>query len=112
MADAAAAKLEDVTLTEKDTKRVQTRLTKASGPSIVDSTKIGLPFTVEPNPAFLQRRIAVYDRVMAKQKEEIAAQPRKPIKITLPDGNVKEGISWETTPLDIAKAISQGLAET
>ncbi|RHZ23508.1 hypothetical protein DYB37_002951 [Aphanomyces astaci] len=101
-----------VTLTEKDTKRVQTRLTKASGPSIVDSTKIGLPFTVEPNPAFLQRRIAVYDRVMAKQKEEIAAQPRKPIKITLPDGNVKEGISWETTPLDIAKAISQGLAET
>jgi threonyl-tRNA synthetase len=101
-----------VKLTEKEMKRQQTRLTKASGPSITDSHKIGGPFTIEPNPAFLQRRIAVYDRVMARQKAEIAAQPRKPIKITLPDGNIKEGVSWETTPLDIAKSISQGLADS
>lgn len=30
--------------------------------------------------------------------------------MTLPDGNVKDGVSWETTPLDIATAISKGLA--
>ena len=35
---------------------------------------------------------------------------KTPIKITLPDGAVKEGKAYETTPLDIAKAISQGLA--
>ena len=35
---------------------------------------------------------------------------KKPIKITLPDGAVKDGKAYETTPLDIAKDISQGLA--
>ncbi|EQC31365.1 threonyl-tRNA synthetase [Saprolegnia diclina VS20] len=114
MADAAAAKLQEATIADKaDPKRQQTRLTKASGPSIAaDANKIGGAFTLEPNPAFIQRRIAVYDRVMAAQKELLAAQPRKPIKITLPDGTVKEGVSWETTPLDIAKGISQGLADS
>lgn len=29
--------------------------------------------------------------------------PRNPIKITLPDGKVKEGVSFVTTALDIAK---------
>lgn len=32
------------------------------------------------------------------------------MKITLPDGNVKEGETWITTPLDVAKKISHGLA--
>ena len=35
---------------------------------------------------------------------------KTPIKITLPDGAVKEGKAYETTPLDITKDISQGLA--
>ena len=38
--------------------------------------------------------------------------PREPIEVTLPDGNVKPGTSFETTPLDIAKAISNSLAKT
>lgn len=37
--------------------------------------------------------------------------PRQAIKIVLPDGKVKEGVSFETTPLDIAKSISNSLAE-
>lgn len=36
---------------------------------------------------------------------------RIPIQITLPDGSVKEGTSWETTPMSIAVGISKGLAE-
>ena len=35
----------------------------------------------------------------------IAAKERKPIKITLPDGKVLEGKSWETTPYSIACSI-------
>ena len=31
--------------------------------------------------------------------------------MTLPDGAVKEGQSWRTTPFEIAQGISQGLAE-
>lgn len=41
----------------------------------------------------------------------MATKPREPIKVTLPDGKVVEGTSWETTPYDIAKGISQGLAD-
>ena len=37
--------------------------------------------------------------------------PREAITITLPDGAVKEGIAWVTTPLSIAAAISKGLAD-
>lgn len=33
------------------------------------------------------------------------------LQVTLPDGAVKEGQSWRTTPFDIAQGISQGLAE-
>jgi len=31
-------------------------------------------------------------------------------RITLPDGQVKEGKRWITSPMDIAKGISKGLA--
>lgn len=39
------------------------------------------------------------------------AKPRSPITITLPDGTVKEGTAWETTPYMIAEGISKGLAQ-
>jgi threonyl-tRNA synthetase len=37
--------------------------------------------------------------------------PRQKIKIVLPDGKEKEGISFETTALDVAKQISNSLVE-
>lgn len=37
--------------------------------------------------------------------------PRKPIKIVLPDGKEKEGTSFVTTPMDIAKQLSNSLPE-
>ena len=37
--------------------------------------------------------------------------PRNPIKIKLPDGTLKDGVSYETTPFDIAKSISNSLAK-
>ena len=35
---------------------------------------------------------------------------KEPIKIILPDGSAKEGVSFVTTPLDVAKMISNSLA--
>jgi len=37
--------------------------------------------------------------------------PQEPITITLPDGKVKEGISFKTTPMCVAKMISSQLAK-
>lgn len=39
------------------------------------------------------------------------AQPRQEIEITMPDGSKRKGTSWETSPMDIAREISKGLAD-
>lgn len=38
-------------------------------------------------------------------------KPHDEITITLPDGAVKTGKAWETTPMMIAEGISKGLAQ-
>ncbi|BFZ56269.1 threonyl-tRNA synthetase [Savitreella phatthalungensis] len=69
------------------------------------------PLEVTPPPAFLQQRLALFDKLKAEQDAQAASQERKPITVTLPDGATKEAISWETSPMDIAVGISQGLAD-
>ena len=39
------------------------------------------------------------------------AFPREPIKITMPDGAVRDGTSFETSPYDVAMKIHRKLAE-
>ena len=39
------------------------------------------------------------------------AKPREEIIITMLDGSEKKGISWETSPMDIAKEVSKSLSE-
>ncbi|KAI8808402.1 threonyl-tRNA synthetase [Cladochytrium replicatum] len=58
---------------------------------------------------YIAHRIAMFDELKKKHNEFVAAQPRVPIQITLPDGRVMDGKSWETTPLDIAKLIRKSL---
>lgn len=57
----------------------------------------------QPNPSFLKERASKFDAIAAKQKERLAAKPKEEITILLPDGTVKKGLSYETTPMDIAK---------
>ena len=64
---------------------------------------------LSPPPQFIAHRIKVFDSLKEKYDAEIAAKPREPITITLADGSVKQGTSWETTPADIAKGISNSL---
>ncbi|KAM7352721.1 threonine--tRNA ligase isoform 2-T2 [Cochliomyia hominivorax] len=66
---------------------------------------------LNPWPAYIEERNALWEKCKAEYEAELAAKPRQPIKVTLPDGKVVEGTSWETTPYDIAKGISQGLAD-
>jgi threonyl-tRNA synthetase len=94
-------------------KREKTRLTQESGARVggeAAGARIGGPFARAEEPAFLAARAAVYDEVMTAQRERLARKPRVPIAITLPDGKVVAGVSWETTPLMVAEGISKGLA--
>ncbi|GAA6002001.1 hypothetical protein JCM10207_003032 [Rhodosporidiobolus poonsookiae] len=66
---------------------------------------------LNPPPEYLASRIELFEQLKKEADEKAAAMPREPIKITLPDGSVKEGTSWETSPLSIALGISKSLAE-
>ncbi|KAI1338090.1 threonyl-tRNA synthetase [Xylariaceae sp. FL0016] len=67
------------------------------------------PLELSPPPEFLQRRVEMFDRIKKRQDEELAMKPREPISITMPDGSVKPGTSYVTTPAEIAMGISKSL---
>ncbi|KAI8913338.1 hypothetical protein EDD86DRAFT_200328 [Gorgonomyces haynaldii] len=53
----------------------------------------------------------MFDRLLQEYNDKIAALPREKIEVTLPDGRIMEGTSWETTPLNIAQSISKSLSD-
>lgn len=66
---------------------------------------------MDPQPAFIDERAQLFDKLKAEYDAHVAQQPRTPIKITLKDGTVKEGVCWETSPFDIAKDIGKSFLE-
>lgn len=66
---------------------------------------------LDPPPEFLDYRLKIFDEIKAKQDAEFAARERKPIKITLKDGSVKEGTACETSPFEIANSIGKSFLE-
>ncbi|GAB2273856.1 hypothetical protein Dimus_008628 [Dionaea muscipula] len=64
--------------------------------------------------AYLQtiipKRIAFFESIKAQQIAQRAAISGDTIRITLPDGKVKEGKKFNTTPFDVALGISKSLA--
>mmetsp|Transcript_4147 Transcript_4147/g.7262 ORF Transcript_4147/g.7262 Transcript_4147/m.7262 type:complete len:803 (-) Transcript_4147:84-2492(-) len=97
-----------------DKKRTENaRMTVSKGKEIGDDEgSLGGAFEFKESPEFIEKRLAVYDRIKAKRDAEQLEQPREKISITLPDGAVVEGTSFETSPMDIALGISKGLANT
>ncbi|XP_071112880.1 threonine--tRNA ligase 1, cytoplasmic-like isoform X1 [Haliotis cracherodii] len=69
------------------------------------------PARLEPPPEFIAHREQLWAKLKKEHEDWVAAQTPQPIKITLPDGKVVEGESWRTSPYDVAKGISQGLAD-
>lgn len=67
------------------------------------------PLELEPQPEYIQHRIVIFEKLKAKYDEEVAQKPKEDINITLPDGNVRNGKSWETSPAEIARSISESL---
>jgi len=100
--------------------RSQTRLTEESGPKIDTSTlvrpstKLDSPFIPAKNPDWLEQREAIYDTIRERREAELALKQTVPIEVTLPDGTVlgldHNLTSWRSTPLDVARCISDGLA--
>lgn len=66
---------------------------------------------LNPPPSYIADRLVLWDIFKAKADAELAAKTRETITITLPDGRVVPGTSWETSPYAVAAGISQGLAD-
>lgn len=67
------------------------------------------PLELSPAPEYIAFRLELFDKLYAEYEEELKNKPREPITITLGDGKVIQGTSWETTPAQIAKDISNSL---
>ncbi|KAI4726011.1 threonyl-tRNA synthetase [Aureobasidium sp. EXF-10728] len=69
------------------------------------------PLEMTPPPSYIDDRNKIFDRVKAEYDQWVAQQPRDDINITMPDGNVRVGKAWETTPAEITRGISKSLFE-
>jgi len=85
----------------------KTKKEKKNAPA-ADATEAG-PLELQPPAAFIQERLDLFDRLYKEQQEELASRPHDDILITMPDGSVKAGKAYETTPAQIAKGISGSL---
>lgn len=66
---------------------------------------------LNPWPSYIEERIQLWNKFKEKYEEELKNKTNEEISITLPDGKIIEGSSWKTTPYDVARQISQGLAD-
>ena len=64
------------------------------------------PKTLQP-PSFCEERVKLWEEYKAQAKPVES----KPIKITLKDGKILDGVAGETTPLSVAKGLSQALGK-
>ena len=66
---------------------------------------------LDPPPKYIDYRIQIFEKLKARHDAEVAKKSRDNINVTLPDGRVEVGKSWETSPGAIARSISKSLFE-
>ncbi|KAF2904716.1 hypothetical protein ILUMI_01453 [Ignelater luminosus] len=66
---------------------------------------------LKPWPSYIQERLVLWDKLKSQYDAELSAKSQFPIKVTLPDGKEVEATAWKSTAYDVAKGISQGLAD-
>ncbi|KAF8579070.1 tars protein [Ramaria rubella] len=71
----------------------------------------GSDLELNPPPDYFDHRIKIFEKAKAEYDESVKNQPRQEIQVTMPDGSVKKGTSWETSPMDVSKEISKSLSE-
>uniref|UniRef100_A0A6M2DWL6 threonine--tRNA ligase n=1 Tax=Xenopsylla cheopis TaxID=163159 RepID=A0A6M2DWL6_XENCH len=107
MSEAISTEIENLTFEsqEKAPKMKSAKEKKAAGDSKSSVSEL------KPWPSYIEERLVLWDKLKAQYDAELQAMPEKTIIITLPDGKEVEGLAWKTSPYDVAKGISQGLAD-
>ncbi|KAK9765508.1 threonyl-tRNA synthetase [Basidiobolus ranarum] len=105
------ASIEQKLVSDKTQQKPKNTDKKQKKAKVVKGNEIIYPLEVSPAPEYLEHRIKIFEQLKKEYDEDIKNKPREPITITLGDGKTQEGISWETSPMDIAKSISKSLPE-
>ncbi|VVC36880.1 TGS,Threonyl/alanyl tRNA synthetase, SAD,Beta-grasp domain,Threonine-tRNA ligase catalytic core [Cinara cedri] len=66
---------------------------------------------LKPWPSYIEDRLKLWNKLKEQQQAELANKVLEPITVTFPDGKTADAIAWKSTPYDVAKSISQGLAD-
>ena len=88
------------------------RGTKEVGDRMASTGLIGGEFAPSKDPSRFSTRTDLFQKWYAAKAEADSQLPQTEISITLPNGDVKIGKSFKTTPMDIATEISKGLADS
>lgn len=83
---------------------------KANKQSSGAGDKSGVKELVPP-PSYIEERLNLWNKLKAQYDANLASKPETPIKVTLPDGKVVEGVAWKTTMYDVAKGIRWVITE-
>ncbi|KAJ6898920.1 threonine--tRNA ligase [Populus alba x Populus x berolinensis] len=82
--------------------------------SFPSSTTMAASYSYQKDEGYLNtvipKRIQLFQSIQSEQLSRIQSLPHESIKITLPDGTVKEGKRWQSSPMDIAKEIGKSVA--
>uniref|UniRef100_UPI00398F419A threonine--tRNA ligase 1, cytoplasmic-like n=1 Tax=Pristiophorus japonicus TaxID=55135 RepID=UPI00398F419A len=79
------------------------------------SSEDGGDTQVKPWPQYIEERLLHFEKLKATHDEilrERVTKESRPIKVTLLDGVCVEGESWKTSPYQITRAVSRGLADS
>jgi threonyl-tRNA synthetase len=88
------------------------RATAGVGDRMTTTGLIGGDFSPSKDGSRFSQRTDIFEKLYLIKQAELAAMPQTPISVTLPDGTVKEGLAYKTSPMDIALSIAKGLADS
>lgn len=80
------------------------RVLEGTEHTLTTSSKIGGPFVETTEAPFIEKRLKLFEVLFEEQKKNLASIEKKPIKITLKDGKIVEGVALESTPYSVAKS--------
>ncbi|CAI6360128.1 unnamed protein product [Macrosiphum euphorbiae] len=66
---------------------------------------------LKPWPSYIEDRLKLWDKLKEQYNNELANKILEPITVTFPDGKTTNAKAWQSTPYDVAKGVSQGLAD-
>jgi threonyl-tRNA synthetase len=90
--------------------RDKSRMTKGNDQFLMlGGSKIGGEYTADKT--FLDVRLKKYEVIREREFARLATKTKRPMTVTMPDGKQIAATTWETTPMDIVKGISNSLAK-